>query len=245
VTTEWHVVVTGSSGGIGRAVCKLLLEQGHRVTGIDTIAPDGAPWSQLQVDLSQEGAAYTAGQRARRSRPVTHLVHCAAIQVLGAAGHLSDDVWLASLRVNVLALDELVRACLEDLRQAKGAIVAVSSVHAVATTRGMAAYATTKAALQGWVKAAALDLAPEVRVNAVQPGAVHTRMLTAGLSRRAGNETEEESLGVLASKTPLGLIADPEDIAGVVIFLLGARSRFITGSTLAADGGALLRLGTE
>ncbi len=242
---SWHVVVTGSSGGIGRAVCTRLLEQGHAVTGVDAVPLLGAPWNQIQADLSQEGSAFSAGLRARAKAPVTHLVHCAAIQVLGAAGHVTDDVWLASLRVNVLALDELLRACLRDLQQAHGAIVAVSSVHATATTRGMAAYATTKAALQGWVRAAALDLAPDVRVNAVQPGAVRTNMLTAGLSRRPGEGTVEESLQVLASKTPLELIADPEDIAEVVGFLLEPRSRFITGSTLAADGGALLRLGTE
>lgn len=241
----WHVVVTGSSGGIGRAVCTSLLEQGHVVTGMDRNPLPGAQWNHLDVDLSEEGAAFTAGQHARSTAPVTHLVHSAAIQVLGGAGDVADRDWLASLRVNVLALDELVRACHEDLRQARGAVVAVSSVHAVATTRGMAAYAATKAALQGWVRAAALDLAPEVRVNAVQPGAVRTNMLTAGLSRRPDDGTEEESLQVLASKTPLGLIADPEDIAEAIVFLLQPRNRFITGSTLAADGGALLRLGTE
>jgi NAD(P)-dependent dehydrogenase (short-subunit alcohol dehydrogenase family) len=245
VSGAWHVIVTGSSGGIGRAVCTSLTNQGHAVTGIDTSTLSHAQWNQLRVDLSREGAAFTAGRDARRTAPVTHLVHCAAIQALGAAGQLTDDVWLASLRVNVLALDELVRACLEDLQHAKGAIVAVSSVHAVATTRDMAAYATTKAALQGWVKAAALDLAPEVRVNAVQPGAVRTNMLTAGFLRRPGDGSEGESLQALLSKTPLGLIADPEDIAEVIDFLLGSRSRFITGSTISADGGALLRLGTE
>jgi NAD(P)-dependent dehydrogenase (short-subunit alcohol dehydrogenase family) len=245
VSGAWHVVVTGSSGGIGRAVCEWLLQQGHSVTGMDKTTLPGAAWNQLDVDLTQADAAFSAGQHARASAPVTHLVHCAALQILGAAGEITDDAWQDSLRVNVLAVEELVRACVDDLRQARGAIVAVSSVHAVATTRSMAAYATTKAALQGWVKAAALDLAPEVRVNAVQPGAVRTDMLTAGLSRWSTVDAKEESLRGLASKTPLGVIADPEDIAEVVGFLLERRSRFITGSTLAADGGALLRLGTE
>lgn len=239
------MLVTGASGGIGRAVCTLLLEQGHKVTGVDSVPLLGAPWHQVRADLSQEGAAYRAGNAARDFGSVTHLVHCAAVQVLGAAGQVTDDVWLASLRVNVLALDELVRACAEDLRHARGAIVAITSVHSAATTRGMAAYATSKAALQGWVRAAALDLAPEIRVNAVQPGAVRTSMLTAGMARRPSAGTESESLQVLASKTPLNLVADPEDIADVVCFLLGPASRYITGSTLTADGGALLRLATE
>jgi NAD(P)-dependent dehydrogenase (short-subunit alcohol dehydrogenase family) len=242
---EWHVVVTGASGGIGRAVCHQLLQQGHTVTGVDRIRVADAPWNQLHADLREEGAAFTAGHEARKTRPVTHLVHCAAVQAMGAAGRVTDDAWLTSLRVNVLSLDELVRACLDDLRQAKGAIVAVSSVHAVATTRDMAVYATTKAALQGWVRAAALDVAPHVRVNAVQPGAVHTGMLTAGLSRRPGDGAEQQALGMLAEKTPLGLVAEPQDIADAIAFLLSPDSRFITGATLVADGGALLRLATE
>jgi NAD(P)-dependent dehydrogenase (short-subunit alcohol dehydrogenase family) len=245
VTGAWHVVVTGSSGGIGRAVCTWLLRQGHAVTGMDRSSLPGADWNHLDVDLSHKDAAFTAGKLARANAPVTHLVHCAAVQALGGAGGITDDVWLTSLRVNVLTLDELVRACHEDLRSARGAIVAVSSVHSVATTRGMAAYATTKAALQGWVRAAALDLAPEIRVNAVQPGAVRTNMLTAGLARRPDDGSEEERLQVLASKTPLDLIADPDDIVEAVGFLLQPSSRFITGSTLTADGGALARLGTE
>jgi NAD(P)-dependent dehydrogenase (short-subunit alcohol dehydrogenase family) len=245
MSRPWHVVVTGSSGGIGRAVCTMLAKQGHAVTGIDLITLPSPPWNQIRVDLSKDGAAFSAGCDARKDIPVTHLVHCAAVQVLGAAGQVSDGLWLTSLRVNVLAVDELVRACLDDLRRARGAIVAVSSVHAVATTRGMAPYATTKAALQGWVKAAALDLAPEVRVNAVQPGATRTNMLTAGLARRPGSGSEDQSLHLLESKTPLRFIADPEDIAEAVGFLLGSSSRFITGSTIVADGGALLGLGTE
>jgi NAD(P)-dependent dehydrogenase (short-subunit alcohol dehydrogenase family) len=110
----------------------------------------------------------------------------------------------------------------------------------------MAAYATSKAALHGWVRAAALDLAPEVRVNGVQPGAVRTEMLTRGLARRPEEGPLERALGTLAAKTPLQRVAEPEDIAQLVnVMLSPAFNRFVTGSILAADGGALLRLGTE
>lgn len=246
MSDPWHVVVTGSSGGIGAAVCEALIGQGHEVTGIDAVSRPGASWDQLQVDLSVPGAAVEAGQRSRARRPVTHLVHCAALQVMGGAGEVADDAWSATLRVNVLAVDGLVRACADDLRDARGAIVVVSSVHAAATTPGMVAYATSKAALQGWVRAAALDLAPDVRVNVVQPGAVRTAMLTEGLARRPGEGSAEDSLQLLASKSPLRLIADPQDVVGAVTFLLDGRtSRFTTGSTLTVDGGALLRLSTE
>lgn len=246
MSAGWHVVVTGSSGGIGRAVCALLLGAGHEVTGIDSTPILAAPWRQIQADLSVEGETLLAGRRARSHAPVTHLVHCAAVQILGGAGHIDDDVWLATLRVNLLAVDELVRATLEDLRAATGSIAVVSSVHATASTRGMAAYATSKAALHGWVRAAALDLAPDVRVNAVQPGAVRTEMLSRGFSRRPEDGTVDEALRLLAAKTPLNLVAEPADIAEVVRVLLTPEfNRFVTGSIIAADGGALLRLGTE
>jgi NAD(P)-dependent dehydrogenase (short-subunit alcohol dehydrogenase family) len=243
---RWHAIVTGSSGGIGRAVCSQLLQEGHEVTGIDSTLLLAAPWRQIQADLSVGGEAFAAGLRAKAHAPVSHVVHCAAVQILGGAGQVADDVWMATLRVNLLAVDELVRATIDDLKALAGSIVVVSSVHATATTRGMAAYATSKAALHGWVRAAALDLAPEVRVNAVQPGAVRTQMLTRGFERRPEDGSVEEALGLLASKTPLQLVAEPGDIAEVVRVLLSpAFNRFVTGSIIAADGGALLRLGTE
>jgi len=134
----------------------------------------------------------------------------------------------------------------DDLVAHRGAVVAISSVHAKATTRGIAAYATSKAALNGWVRAAALDLAPHVRVNAIQPGAVRTGMLLDGLARRPDEGSPDQALEALAARTPLGAVAEPADIAAAVGALLDpAVTRFMTGVTLPADGGALIHLSTE
>jgi NAD(P)-dependent dehydrogenase (short-subunit alcohol dehydrogenase family) len=191
-------------------------------------------------------AVRAAGARAADLGPVGAVVHNAAVQVIGAVGEVSLADWQNTLAVNLLAADVLVGATSASLREHGGSVVVVSSVHAVATTRGMAAYATSKAALEGWVRAAALDLAPQVGVNAVRPGAVDTRMLRDGLVRRPEDGTEEAALAVLAAKVPLGRIIAPEDVARLVVALVDNRSPLpLTGACVTVDGGALLRLGTE
>lgn len=243
-----HAIVTGSSGGIGAAVCRLLHQDGWSVSGLDLAAPADLPlWDHVPVDLSGPGAAADAVKAARkRHGPVAVLVHCAAVQTLGGAGTVPADAWQRTFQVNVVTLDELTGACREDLIAAQGAIVAISSVHASATTPGIAAYATSKAALNGWVRAAALDLAPAVRVNAIQPGAVRTNMLVEGLARNAASRDLEEELNIVRKKIPLQFVAEPHHIAELVVELVNPKvNRYMTGSILSLDGGALIHLSTE
>ena len=242
-----HVLVTGAAGGIGQAVCTRFVAAGDQVTGLDLAdAPAGASWTHVSCDLSVPGAARDAGRTVNERLAVDVVVHTAAVQVLGPAGQVSSEDWARSLQVNLLALDELVGACEHSLRTRHGSVVAIGSVHAFATTRDMVAYATTKAALGGWVRAAALDLAPQVRVNGLAPGAVRTPMLEAGFARRPGEGGVEESLRALADRTPLRTVAAPEAIAAMVATLCDDDvSGYVTGSMVVMDGGALLRLGTE
>jgi NAD(P)-dependent dehydrogenase (short-subunit alcohol dehydrogenase family) len=239
-----HVLVTGASGGIGSAVCRRFLAGGWKVTGLDLADPPAeASWTHVRCDLAAAGAARDAANAASATEPVSAVVHAAAVQEMAAAGEADAAAWARTLQVNVVALDEIVGACASDLRTARGSVTALSSVHAYATTRRMAPYATSKAALVGWVRAAALDLAPDVRVNALAPGAVRTRMLEEGFARRpdAGDPLAE-----LAGKTPLGVVAEPASVAEMVWVLADPHvSGYLTGSTIVLDGGALLRLGTE
>jgi NAD(P)-dependent dehydrogenase (short-subunit alcohol dehydrogenase family) len=122
--------------------------------------------------------------------------------------------------------------------------VVISSVHARATTTGINAYATTKAALEGWVRSAALDLGPDIRVNAVAPGAIDTAKLREGFARW-GEASAEERKEVLRQRTALRRIGHPRDVAGAVSFLVSDEASFITGSVLVVDGGATARLGSE
>ncbi|GAA2137900.1 SDR family oxidoreductase [Nocardioides koreensis] len=237
------VVITGAAGGIGRALCQRFQKDGYIVVGVDKReCPDADQW--LDIDVSNLQELHEAAAGLTSSHRVAVVVHNAAVQPLAGVGLTTQTDFIETMRVNVLAADCLVSAARESLARERGAVVAVSSVHSTATTQGITAYATSKAALEGWVRAASLDLAPDVRVNAVRPGAVDTPKLHEGFARW-GENVANERLGILRTRTPLGRIAQPEEIAAAVAFLAGDESSFITGSTLVVDGGASARLGTE
>lgn len=243
MTVASSVVVTGAAGGIGRAICERFRRDGHQVVGLDMRE---CPWADtwIEVDLSDLKSLASAAEQAMDDLNVSALVHNAAIQPLAGAGSTSTEDFLQTLQVNVLAIDSLVNIARENLTRNRGAVVVVSSVHSIATTAGINAYATSKAALEGWVRSAAIDLGPHVRVNAVRPGAVDTPKLHEGLARW-GHDTGQERLSMLEQRTPLRRIGQPAEVAAAVAFLASGEASFITGSALTVDGGASACLGTE
>jgi NAD(P)-dependent dehydrogenase (short-subunit alcohol dehydrogenase family) len=233
------VVVTGSAGGIGTALCERFAADGYYVVGID-LGRSSAADESVQVDSSDLVALELAATEIAARHDVRVLVHCAAHQPLARAGETSVPEWLTTLSVNVVAADLLLGVFLDSLES----VVAVSSVHGRATTSGIAAYATSKAALEGWARAAALDHAPRIRVNAVVPGAVDTAKLREGFARW-GEQVGAERRAVLEERTPAGRVGAATEIADAVAFLAGPHAGFITGTSLVVDGGATVRLGSE
>ncbi|HNO93049.1 MAG TPA: SDR family oxidoreductase, partial [Anaerolineales bacterium] len=129
-----------------------------------------------------------------------------------------------------------------------GAIVNVSSVHAVQTSANIAAYAASKGGLLALTRAMAIEFAPDnIRVNVILPGAVDTQMLRAGLGRgHLGGSDMQERLDNLARKTVNGRVGKPEEIAHAIYFLAdNEQSSFMTGQSIIVDGGATARLSTE
>lgn len=237
------VVVTGAAGGIGAAVCRRLRHDGYLTIGMDC-APCCAADLDLRIDLRDTDGIIELGGRLAREHDVKAIVHNAAVQPIAAAGRTAVGDWLDTVRVNLLAVDALLAGTRDSLATTSGSVVVISSVHARATTGGITAYATTKAAVEGWVRSAAIDLAPAIRVNAVAPGAIDTAKLHQGFARW-GTESAERRKAALAERTPLRRIGESRDVAGAVSFLLGEDASFITGTTLVVDGGATARLASE
>lgn len=237
------VIVTGAAGGIGRAICERFRLSGYIVIGIDRQEADAADhW--LGIDIGDLGPLREAATRISQTHSLAAVVHNAAMQPMAGAGDTGYALFVETMRVNVLAADSLVHATRKNLADQRGSVVVVSSVHASATTAGINAYATSKAALEGWVRSAAIDLGPDIRVNAVRPGAIDTAKLREGFARW-GDGVAEERRSVLMARTPLKRIGEPAEIASAVSFLVSDEASFITGSTLVVDGGASACLGTE
>jgi NAD(P)-dependent dehydrogenase (short-subunit alcohol dehydrogenase family) len=236
------IIVTGAAGGIGAAICQRVRSDGYIAIGLDRdVAIDADV--DVRIDLRESERLIDLGRELARDYQLKSVIHNAAVQPLAGAGETSLGEWLDALRVNVIAVDALLSGTRESLATNDGSVVVVSSVHARATTGGLTAYATSKAALEGWVRSAALDLGPAIRVNAVAPGAIDTAKLREGFAR--WGESAEARKAVLRERTALRRIGEPTDVAAAASFLIGDDARFITGTVLVVDGGATARLGSE
>lgn len=247
------VLITGAAGGVGRATVKYFNERGFRVIGVDRLPIyEGFPQDGLyvQADISvPENQEKIYKEASLFTDKLDVLVNNAAYQVTRPLIETSVEEWDAVMGSNLRSVFLGAKLAYPLLKaQGGGAIVNVSSVHAVATSANIAAYAASKGGLLALTRAMAIEFAPvNIRVNAVLPGAVDTPMLRAGFHRGRANEaSEDEQLAALAAKTVNGRVADPSEIASVIYFMADpSQSSFITGQGLLVDGGATCRLSTE
>lgn len=247
------VLITGAAGGIGRATVELFARMGWRVIGVDRASfGPGFPSDGLfiQSDISiGENLEIIFSQAHAFTGYLNALVNNAALQVAKPLLETSVEEWDAVMASNLRSVFLGTKLAHPLLKAAGGgAIVNVSSVHAVATSANIAAYAASKGGLLAFTRAIAIEFAPEnIRANAILPGAVDTPMLRAGLSRghlQGGDILER--LDNLARKTVNGRIGRPEEIAHAIFFLADdSQSSFMTGQALIIDGGATARLSTE
>jgi len=247
------VLITGVGGGIGRACVSYFASQGWRVIGVDRnnfgddFPKDGR---FIQADISHPDSAEKIFREARDFHPTLDvLINNAAVQVAKPLVETTVEEWDAVMASNLRSVFLFVKLAHPLMKAAgSGAIVNVSSVHAVQTSVNIAAYAASKGGMLALTRAMAIEFAPDnIRVNAILPGAVDTPMLRAGLGRgHVGQGDMQERLDNLARRTVNGRVGTPEEIARAIYFLAdNEQSSFMTGQAMIVDGGATARLSTE
>lgn len=247
------LLITGAAGGIGRATVKVFSEKGWKVIGVDR-SPKYAGFPEdgfyIQADISlPEQLEEIYDQVSAHTETLDAVVHNAAVQITKPLVETTAEEWDLVMASNLRSVFLGAKLAYPFLKaEGGGAIVNVSSVHAVATSANIAAYAASKGGLLALTRAMAIEFAPdEIRVNAILPGAVDTPMLRAGFDRGlSGDGDVGERLENLARKTVNGRIGQPEEIAKSIYFLAdNTQSSFMTGQALIVDGGATARLSTE
>ncbi len=241
-------LITGASGAIGRETVKTFIKNGYFVTA--TYNSDYASIERLIEELDREGfsgylnpikadfskkgeAENLIREHLKVFKKVDVLVNNAGIDLYKMAQETLEEEWDKLFDVNVKACYVLTREALKGMIERKeGKILFVSSIWGVSGGSLESCYSATKAALIGYAKALAKEVGPSnINVNCICPGVIDTPM----------NEgyTEEEMADII-SRTPLGRIGKPSEIAEIIYFLCSEKASFITGEVLTCDGGFIL-----
>jgi 3-oxoacyl-[acyl-carrier protein] reductase len=239
-------LVTGASRGIGAACAQRLAAEGwdlgltyaHDRTSCEATAEAvrqaGRRALALRVEARDPASIETAvAEIERELGPLTAVVVNAGTTRDALAVRMSADDWREPIEVNLEGTAHAIRAtAARMLPRGEGSIVAVTSIVGEHGNPGQANYAASKAGIMGMVRTLAKEFGPEgVRVNAVAPGFIRTRLTDV----LAGEQVDH-----LRSRTALGRLGEPEDVAGSVAFLVSAAAGFVTGTLVSVDGGLSL-----
>ena len=241
-------IVTGGATGIGRAVCLDLARAGAGavVVNYSRSAAEAASTAAELTALGTEGLPFKAdvADESQVKAMVDHAAgHFGRLDILvNNAGTtrfipfpdleaVTDEVWRAILGTNLMGPWYAARAAAPHLKRARGSIVNIASIAGLRASGSSLPYGVSKAALTQLTRALAIALAPEVRVNAVNPGLVTTRWFRQSFGEDAASDQEV----AMAARTPLRTVATPEQVAEAVMHFI--RSDIVTGQHLVVDGG--------
>ena len=225
------VLVTGGSRGIGLATAKRFAELGDKVAVTYNSTPPSGDFVAVQCDVTKQADVDRAFDEVEAQLgPVEVLVSNAGVTKDGLLLRMKENDFAEVIDANLTgAFRVCKRATQSMLRARKGRMILVSSVVGLLGQAGQANYAASKAGLVGFARSLARELGSRsITVNVVAPGPVDTDM-----TRTLG----EEKLKAFAELVPLGRIASPEEIAGVIAFLASADAAYITGAVIPVDGG--------
>ncbi|PKH18551.1 SDR family oxidoreductase [Pseudomonas fluorescens] len=231
-------VITGGAAGIGLACATLLAERGARVAlldrdpaVVDVAARLGDGHLGIAVDLGRvDRIQPTIDHVFEHFQRLDYLVNSAGVVLLDKAIEVSESAWDTTLDINLKASFFVAQACARHmLAQSSGRIVNLASQAAVIGLDRHVAYCASKAAIVGMTKVLAMEWAPQINVNAISPTIVETAL---GKKAWAGEVGERAKRQI-----PAGRFAQPEEIAGLALYLLSDAAQMITGANMVIDGG--------
>jgi NAD(P)-dependent dehydrogenase (short-subunit alcohol dehydrogenase family) len=234
------VIVTGAGHGIGAAIARAFADEGDDVviTDIDAdaaqdvalgIRGSGGSATAHRHDVSSDEAwAELSNELRVAGRMPSVVVNNAFRNTVAVAHELAPADWHATIDVTLGGVYRSVRTFHDTLTASRGTIVNIASIHALFAWPGHPAYAAAKGGMVALTRQLSRDYAPHVRVNAVLPGSIETRLWDA---------MDADERADAARQTTLGRLGRPEEIASVAVFLAGDGASYITGAAIPVDGG--------
>jgi NAD(P)-dependent dehydrogenase (short-subunit alcohol dehydrogenase family) len=243
-----YAVITGATGGVGRAASRLFCSEGASVVGVDISTDTGAElelelkaegydFQFRTVDVSSEEQVNQLAADVATDRPVDIVYNNAGI-ILGK--HILESTveeWDRVHDINSKSVFLMIRAFAPKMTNPGGSIVNTSSAGGAVALPNMAIYGAAKAGVVLLSRVAAVDLAPGIRVNAILPGVIDTPMPRNFVSLLP-EEQQKATLDHLTSQHLTGRLGRPEEVAAAALFLASDESSFVTGSAMFVDGGA-------
>ncbi len=238
-------IVNGASQGIGYAIAQTLAEEGARVAISARREPalgdaarrlegeTGGEIYPVQGDIRRaEDCERIVDETLERFGGVDILVNNDGAPPLGAFTDFDDQAWSKAVEQNLMSVVRCIRAVAPHMKaRGAGSIVNITALSAIQPIPGFGLSVATWAGVIGLSKTLSRELAPEITINTLCPGLIDTPRL------RTVTEQSEEAMSELTREIPLGHVGQPEDVASVVAFLVSPRGRYVTGATLAVDGG--------
>ncbi|WAC22353.1 SDR family NAD(P)-dependent oxidoreductase [Blastomonas sp. SL216] len=235
-------VVTGASRGLGRAISELFAREGASVVLIDlkqpwaqaaadAIAATGASAIGIGADVSDRDALTAAiDDAARQLGRIDILVNNAMWNSYNLIPDITPDIFARMMGVGLGGMVWGIQASVPHMPEEGGAIINIGSMAGRLGSAGALLYAAVKAGVDGLTRSASVELGPRrIRVNAIAPSTVATEGVMAILT--------EEQIAKRVTQTPVGRLGEAADIAQAALWLAGGRSTFVTGQSLAVDGG--------